>query len=210
VEFFKITNTEHADKVRSLLAQLRGVGITGQDDNAEPYDGAEIVQPLGLTARPKLTDTLEALVIRDGDEVIVVTMLDKGISTKTGDDPAVEESETRLHGASADNVTAIVRIKANGDIVIKPKSGQKVYVGDESGAQPMMPGDDWKNYIKDEVKAAIDNLRSDSSSSIGPHTHNGTAGPYPVTTLPSTSLTTIPSGNAPSSVPALSSVSYLK
>ena len=111
IEFAKVTLTANGGTGHTITAQLRLTGNEGDDDTAEPFDGAEVVQPLGVIARPALTPTTEAAYIRVGDEIIVLAILDKGAAP--GD---VEEGETRLYGAKTP--VARVRLRADGTVEI--------------------------------------------------------------------------------------------
>jgi hypothetical protein len=214
IEFWRVRSSAWCRDVRALTLGLFGDGATGGDeDDQEPEENAEVVFPLGFMARPKPDesddqDAHEAVVMRVGDEIVVLAMLNKSLATLSDEDFAA--GETLVHGACTDNVTARLRIKANGDVVIYPKSGQKVYVGGTGATQPPLPGTDTHDFLSD-VKTAIDALRSDVTS-IMSHTHNGTAGPYPVVTLPSTTLTSIPSGDQskPGAVPDTSGTVEIK
>lgn len=172
-EYPKITGSSLGTNARVLTVQLRGFGATGGDDDAAPYDAAEVVQPLGLKARPVASDTLEAVPLEKGEELLVLAMVDKGIPTKLGDSPALEEGETRLEGASKDNVAAMIRIKANGDIVVIPKSGQKVYLGGDTSTQPTPLGTDLNNYLdtlRNKINSIIDVL-NDLITQYNAHKH---------------------------------------
>ncbi len=181
VEFFHVLGTTLGQRVRTLVAQVRGLGRDGSDalsvpganagaaTVAEPGDDVEVVQPLGLTARPARTRTLEAVVVRDGDEVVVLALVDKGLPTLSG----LEEGETRLHGAAAGNVAACVRIKVNGDIEITPAEGRNVVLA--GGASP---------------------AAHEGSATTG-HTHPAgalVAGPYAVTGATASATDTIATG----------------
>jgi hypothetical protein len=77
LEFFKVTQTALGTAARVVLAQLRGVGQEGADNTAEPVDQAEVLHHVGFAARPKLSEKTEAVVVRVGDEVLVLAILDK-------------------------------------------------------------------------------------------------------------------------------------
>lgn len=116
----KVTEVRVGSKARVLVVDTRGAGSTGDDESAEFTDDSEVVQPLGLLARPKITKTLEALVLRTGDQDIVLALVDKGGDPISG----LEEDEVRLHGLK--ERSAVIRIRANGDIEITPKAGRDV------------------------------------------------------------------------------------
>lgn len=120
LDFMKLLATSLGSSARVVLAQLRGVGTEGDDDNAEPFDSSEVVQPMGLVSRPVATSSLEALVLRDGDEAIVIAIVDKGMTALSD----LDEGETRLYGAQ--RPTATLRIRASGAIEITAHSGQDI------------------------------------------------------------------------------------
>jgi hypothetical protein len=121
LEFLRVTATTLGTHVRTVLAQLRGPA-------GEPYDAQEVGQPLGLTARPgrpageTAPVTVEALCARQGDDVVVLAVVDKSLPALTG----LDEGETRLHGAATGNVVAQVRITAAGAIEVTSKAGTDV------------------------------------------------------------------------------------
>lgn len=109
IEFGHVTLTANGAGSRTVTAQLRLVGSEGADNAAEPVDGAEVVQPLGLISRPQITATTEAAYVRVGDEIIVLGILDKGAFPLD-----VEEGETRLYGAK--DSAARVRCRKDGSL----------------------------------------------------------------------------------------------
>jgi hypothetical protein len=126
LEFFKVTGTQLGTVGRVMLAQVRGVGATGDDDNAEPMDSVEVHTQIGFESRPSLTDTTEILVVRDGDEIIGLMIVDKGRTAKLGDTPALEEGETRV--SSAKEPSSMARFRASGEVLVNAKVGQKVTI----------------------------------------------------------------------------------
>lgn len=126
VEFLKITRTVLGTAARVLLAQLRGNGDEGDDATAEPIDAAEVVQPLGLFARPALTAHTEAVALRLGDQVVVLTVQDKSLSVLS-----VPEGATWLYGAQ--NPAACVRLNADGTVDILSAGDVRV----KSGSTPV-------------------------------------------------------------------------
>jgi hypothetical protein len=126
IEFFKVTGTQLGETARVMLAQIRGVGNTGDDANAEPMDSVEVHAQIGFDSRPSLTDTTEILAVRDGDEILGLMIVDKGRAAKLGDTPALEEGETRVSGAK--EPSAMGQFLANGDVRLAAKVGQKVTI----------------------------------------------------------------------------------
>lgn len=170
IEFAKVTLTRLGSRVRVLLAQLRLAGAEGADDDAEPADDVEVLQPLGLFARPVVTAGLQAVVTRLGDEVVALLLRDKSQARFTD----AEEGETRLYGV---DLACHVRLRALGDVEISAKATRKV-------------------YLKGGAAAATAPVAHEGSATTG-HTHNpGTfvAGPYAVTGISASATDTIAVG----------------
>lgn len=113
MEFFHVMRLAIGAATRAVLAELRGVGSSADTstDTSESPQSVEVVQPHGFAARPAITATLEALVFRDGDEVTVVHLVDKGSAPLS---PALAEGETRLWNAGG----ATVRLLDDGSVVL--------------------------------------------------------------------------------------------
>jgi phage gp45-like len=114
-DFKKVVETRLGAKARVLVVDLRGAGQEGADEDAEFTSDNESFQPLGFVARPVMSSTLEALVIRMGDQDLVVHFADKGQAKYTD----LEEGETRLYGAK--EASSVIRIRAGGSIEITSK-----------------------------------------------------------------------------------------
>lgn len=113
IDFAKVATLTPSSTLRTMTAQIIGVGAVGDDASAERYDSCEVVQPSGLAAAPTLTADTEALIVRRGDEAIAICVIDKGATAQ-----AVEGGETRLYGVGGSNATSVIRIRANGAIEI--------------------------------------------------------------------------------------------
>lgn len=159
-DFVRLRALTNGSSVNTTTAQVVGVGAEGSDDEAERWDDVEVVQPAGLRAAPSQTATLEGLAMRRGDEAVVIHVLDKGATRQTP-----EDGETRLYGVGSGNATAVVRIRANGDIEVTAKSGQVVRVA-ASGGEVVISG------------GTLKNARVTDPLNVG--TLVATAGPYPV------------------------------
>lgn len=130
IRFAAVTLTRWAtSQGRALLAQLRGAGETGRDEEAEAHDDVEVLQPLGLRVRPVQRGSLEAVVLERGDERVALVLVDK---LRASGAVEAEEGETQLHGLAEQS--AVVRIRASGDIEITPKSGRQVLLNTTSAA----------------------------------------------------------------------------
>lgn len=109
------------DSARVLMVQLRGAGETGSNDSAEAHDEVEVVQPIGLRAHPVVRDSLEAFAVTRGDERIALFLVDKGRR-----DGAIEPEAGGLVLNGLAEESAVVYIRASGDIEITPKTGRDV------------------------------------------------------------------------------------
>lgn len=96
IEFFKLTLAALGGAARTVVAQVRGAGAEGADDDAEPLDGVELVQPYGLFAWPVPSATAEVVGVRVGDEVVGLGALDKGRPLPAG----MQQGEARVAGSS--------------------------------------------------------------------------------------------------------------
>jgi phage gp45-like len=119
LRFAKVLRTRLGASARTLLVQLRGLGSTGDDDQAEALDDVEVMQPFGLFSRPPLATSLEALIAEIGEEVIALVLGNKGASALD-----VEEGETRLYGAKESD--ARVRLRASGAVNVESKAATDI------------------------------------------------------------------------------------
>ena len=86
-------------------------------------------------ASPSLTATTEAVAVRRGDELVALVLIDKGAPAQ-----AVEAGETRLYGAGSDNSTAVIRLRANGDVEITAKSSRAIRLTTSGGGDIVLNG----------------------------------------------------------------------
>lgn len=100
---------------RVLTVEVRGFGVTGQDQNVGSETGVEVMQPFGLYSRPEATDTLDAMVFRDGDETVVAFMRDKQRTH-----PALDPGDAQLENHQ---VTAWARVAGDGTVTLRSKDG---------------------------------------------------------------------------------------
>lgn len=162
IEFVTVTGVTVSSSSRALTAQAAALGSAGDNNASERFDGVEVTQPAGLMASPAVTSTTEAVCVRRGDELVALVLIDKGAAAQ-----GVEAGETRLYGVGGDNATAVVRIRANGDVEVTAKSGRNVNLTVSGGGDVVLAGG--------SLKAA----RVTDPVNIG--TITGIAGPYPVT-----------------------------
>lgn len=123
LRFLKVTRTRVADRVRTLMLQVRGYGSEGADDeeSTERQDDVELVQPLGLMARAVIASGLEVLAAEIGDQTVGLALLNKALSVLS-----LEEGETRLYGAKES--TCHIRLRADGSIDIEAKSNADIRI----------------------------------------------------------------------------------
>jgi len=126
-QFFKVTRVRLATNVRALLAQVRGLGQEGADEDAQALDDIEVVQPLGLFVRPIIAAGLELLAAELGEETLGLAILNKALSVLD-----VEAGETRLYGAA--EPTSRIRHRASGRTDVESKAGQDVVLNGGSKA----------------------------------------------------------------------------
>lgn len=135
IEFVKVTAATASTSSRVLTVQAAGVGAEGDDDGAQGFDSVEVAQPAGLMASPTLTATTEAVAVRRGDELIALVLIDKGAAAQS-----VEAGETRLYGVGSDNATAVIRLRANGDVEITAKSARAIRLATSGGGDIVLNG----------------------------------------------------------------------
>lgn len=133
ITFAKITRTRLGERARALFAQMRGLGSEGDDEAAQSIDDAEVVQPLGLFARPVIRRGLEALMLWIGEETVAAFMINKSEPRLD-----VEEGETRLYGAKESSCR--VRMRADGSIDVEAKSGAAIRITASDGANIVLNG----------------------------------------------------------------------
>ncbi len=185
ISFVKVTLTSLSTKVRTVLAQIRGAGATGADDDAEPMDGVEVNTPIGFDSRPVLTDTTELLTFRIGAQIVGLYIIDKGRADKL-DDPELEEGETRVSGAKESS--AMLRVRADGDLVSLAKSGKVVSLGVEVADGKWIIGDGEAlrtmllhiKTMENDIKAQLNQLRTDFNAQSASVTSDYSGSPLSV------------------------------
>lgn len=136
IEIVKVTATAASTSSRVVTVQAAGVGAEGDDDGAQGFDDVEVAQPCGLMARPSLTRTTEGVCVRRGDELVALVLIDKGAPAQD-----VEAGETRLYGVNGStNSTAVIRIRANGDIDVTAKSARSINLSVSGGGSVVLAG----------------------------------------------------------------------
>lgn len=156
IDFATITNTIASTARRVLTASISGAGDSGDSGTSERVDGCEVVQPLGLYARPVLSTLTEALVARHADKPVILAIMDKGRSAQ-----AVEEGEVRLYGPGSANAAAVIRIRANGAIEVTSVTNTNItivaggtgVVVMQNGSQAFIRGNDYSTVLSTFLSA---------------------------------------------------------
>lgn len=174
--FFRVTLASWASRVRALVVQLQGAGPEGR---AIPGDGVEVVQPLGLRARPVIRATTEALVIELANGQRVALLVDKG-RQEGGVEP--ETGGVALVGDAAPATT--IYLRASGDIEVTSASGRHVIVNAPGAGEVRLNGS--------ALKVAADTDPVD----LGTWTHVPATGAG----VTSCSLSYTPPGGAPTAI----------
>lgn len=122
---WKVTAARFATRARTLLVQLRR-GAEGDRAGAIPADDVEVLQPLGFRVRPVAPDpdngSLEAFVLEqsNGDRLAVM-LVDKA---QHPGDVSPEAGGVVVHGLA--ERSAVIYVRASGDIELTPKAGRSV------------------------------------------------------------------------------------
>lgn len=192
IEFVKVTAATASTSSRVLTVQAAGVGAEGDDDGAQGFDSVEVAQPAGIMASPTLTATTEAVAVRRGDELIALVLIDKGAAAQS-----VEAGETRLYGVGSDNATAVIRLRANGDVEITAKSARAIRLATSGGGDIVLNGGTLKvARVTDAVSVQL------TSVEVGGITAPPGGGPCTLTSGSLTLSGTIGSGGGATNVKA--------
>lgn len=193
MRFAKVLRTALGARARALFVQLRGLGDSANDDGAESIDDVEVLQPLGLFARPTIRASLEALIVELGEEVLAIALGDKGAGVLND----VEEGETRVY--SAGGSTCRVRLRADGSIDIEATSNKNIRITSAGSGDVVLNGGSLK------VARVTD---STSGHTHGPGTlvvvvpPGGAGGTFPVTGATASATDTIASSGGAARVKA--------
>lgn len=192
IEFVKVTAATASTSSRVLTVQAAGVGAEGDDDGAQGFDAVEVAQPAGLMASPTLTRTTEAVAVRRGDELVALVLIDKGAAAQS-----VEAGETRLYGVGSGNATAVIRLRANGDVEITAKSARAIRLATSGGGDIVLNGGTLKvARVTDAVSVQL------TSVEVGGITAPPGGGPCTLTSGSLTLSGTIGSGGGATNVKA--------
>lgn len=197
IQSYSVRVTTLGSRTRALTVQLVGAGAEGADDSAGPtadpnaappevVPSAEVLQPLGLFARPAITARTEAIGIELGDEVLVLCLVDKsgggGSLGSFAGGHTVAEGETVLYGAREGSAT--VRIGPQGDVAVACAADRTLTLTHPSGASITIETDGSITVNAASGKDIAFNggtkrvAREEDALNVG--VLSGTAGPYPV------------------------------
>lgn len=110
----KVTRALFDSASKLLELQIREDGDEGDDEGARPEDRASFLSQLGVAVRPVVASTLRALVYEDGDDTLVVKLVDKARLPTD-----LDEGETRVY--SAGTIANAVRLLAARIVVEAPE-----------------------------------------------------------------------------------------
>lgn len=120
IDFYTVTSSALGTRGRGVQLQLRGFGVTGDDDGAEGFDGAELLHPLGIESRPVITPHTEAACVWLGNQLVALGVVDQGRDKLTD----LEVGETRVHAAGKPD--ARLRMRADGSVECEAVSGKAI------------------------------------------------------------------------------------
>lgn len=162
---WRVKSSEHGQNTRAVLVNLDGVGDSTDEENQEQTAMAEVAHNVGIIYRPKISRDTEAVVVRSGDDVIVLAVLDKSNLPE-----AIAEGEIAIYSPTFPECRIVM--KADGSIAAFTKSGQSVKIN--NGTSPV--------------------AHEGSATAGHTHTISGTAGPYAISAVASTSTDQIAVG----------------
>ena len=194
IEFVKVTAATASTSSRVLTVQAAGAGAEGDDDGAQGFDAVEVAQPAGLMASPTLTRTTEAVAVRRGDELVALVLIDKGAPAQS-----VEAGETRLYGVGSDNATAVIRLRANGDVEITAKSARAIRLATSGGGDIVLNGGTLKVARVTDATTGHSHAPGSMVVVVPP---GGAGGTFAVTGATATATDTIASGGGATNVKA--------
>ncbi len=146
-----------------------GTMATGQFEltSDEQVDSVETINPPGLSFRPEGAEALVVAVGGDPTNLVAIPWV-RG-QRLAGDDLAPGEVALYIGNAGQ-----LVRLKANGDVVVTPGSGGRLYLGEDGATK--------KVALADDVDAALASIKA----TFNAHVHPGvTAGPGSTAVTPS-------------------------
>lgn len=120
----------------------------------EQVDRVETLNPPGLSFRPEGAEAIVIAIGGDPSNLVAIPFV-RG-KRLTGDD--LEAGEVALHiGVTGQ----MVRLKSNGDVLIMPGAGGKIYLGEDGASK--------KVALADDVDARLDAIKT----AFNTHVHGG-------------------------------------
>jgi len=130
---------------RSTLASATGTTTSVTTEDAEEtIQGAAHMQHYGFASRP--VDGVEAIVVFRGGQAAGAMVVAEGQDGA----PSLAEGEVVVYHRSG----AKVHLMANGDIVLEPKAGQSVKLG-EAAVASLLKGDLWPALFNTHTHPAV-------------------------------------------------------
>lgn len=186
-EMMTVLRTDLGTRARVVTASVTTAYQEGADPvDTETVDRVEVMHPVGFAARPVVPadprspdNTVEALCIELGRELVIAAIVDKGGAVWTD----LEAGETRVYGAG--NAACRARYKADGAMDVEVPAGKAVTIRQADGGTIVIDanGDvriDSKASGKVYVQNGTKNVAREESIVNG-GTLTAVAGPYPVT-----------------------------
>lgn len=162
---------------KSVVLTVRG---DEDPDGDEELSGCEVYGQAPLLYRPKdptNAGQMEALVIRDGDERVVIATKDRRFQVE----PAQGEVRVVALGVDGSRQAQVI-LKPNGVLVLK---GVRIEIGDEGASETIGLGTAIKSHF-DSIKNAFDNHTHayvDDGAAVLTSPPNSAAPPTPATAL---------------------------
>lgn len=125
----------------------------------EVQDDVEVITPPGFTSRPAAGAEVLVLAVGGNSAHRVALVFDRG--TRLVDELA--EGEAAMHIGNAGQV---VHLKANGDVVITPGAGAKVYLGDDGATKKVALADEVDDRLS-AIQTAFD-AHVHPTAAVGP------------------------------------------
>lgn len=144
--FYRVMRTAWsavADGTRTLLAQLQ---VPTAGATPIPAEDVEVLQPLGVRAKPVVRARTEAAVFELANGQRVCLLVDK-----TRDEGAVEPADGEVVMGGLAAPAAVVHIRASGAVEITAAAGQLVVM--QGGAQPFVRGTAYADALDDFLDA---------------------------------------------------------
>lgn len=132
----RVMATRLGTRVSAMRAQLLGFGSSsGTSQDSEAPDDVEVIQPIGFASRPAISEHTEALVLRLGNQVLVLCQFDKSVGQAQL--ATMDAGEARLY--SPKEPTTTIRVRADGSVDVVSKTGMvtRIYSDGQTADKPV-------------------------------------------------------------------------